>query len=124
MMSAAVAIAQLDRFLAARGEDVELLRVDDDNAVVARATCRARVDRTKSDDAPSGIKPSGFTLVISPTQLLAAGWPDGDPDNIVPVENEGDKVALDGSERHQTVVWVDAKKIDNQVVRIDLRISG
>ncbi|WP_441268683.1 hypothetical protein AB7G19_29995 [Bradyrhizobium sp. 215_C5_N1_1] len=124
MMSAAAAIAQLDRFLAAYGQDVVLTREDDDNSVVATVTCRARVDRTKSDDAAAGIKPSGFTLILSPTSLLAGGWPDGDPANIVPRENEGDKVALDGEEARRTVVWVDAKKIGNQVVRIDMRISG
>jgi hypothetical protein len=117
------AINLLDEFLAEQ-EDIVLMRVDDEGAVVASVTCRARVDRTKADDAPAGIKPSGFTLIISPTQLLAAGWPDGDPANIVPVENEGDKVALDGREERRTVVWVDAKKIGNQVVRIDMRISG
>ncbi|BAR61796.1 hypothetical protein ACFLEY_21665 [Bradyrhizobium sp. YCK136] len=124
MMSAAASIAQLDRFLAAYGEDIVLTREDDDNNIIATVTCRARPDRTKADDAPSGIKRSGFNLILSPTPLLAAGWPDGDPANIVPRENEGDKIALDGSERRQTVVWVDAKKINNQVVRIDLRISG
>lgn len=124
MMSAAAAIAQLDRFLAAYGRDVVLTREDDDNNVVATVTCRARIDRTKADDAPAGIKPSGFTLILSPTQIVAAGWPDGDPANIVPVENSGDKIALDGEEARRTVVWVDAKKIGNQVVRIDMRISG
>ncbi|MET3991671.1 hypothetical protein ABID65_003311 [Bradyrhizobium sp. S3.9.2] len=125
MLDAAGAIAQLDRFLAARGSgDIVLTREDDDGNVIAIATCRARIDRTKADDAPAGIKPSGFNLIISPTSLLAAGWPDGDPANIVPVENAGDKVALDGSGRRQTVVWVDAKQIGGRVVRIDMRISG
>ncbi|EJN11851.1 hypothetical protein PMI42_04866 [Bradyrhizobium sp. YR681] len=124
-MTADQAIAMLDRMLLTQeGEDIVLTREDDDNNVIASVTCRARVDRTKADDAPAGIARSGFTLILSPTPLLAAGWPDGDPANIVPVENEGDKVALDSSDRRQTVVWVDAPKIGNRVVRINLRISG
>lgn len=124
-MTADQAIAMLDRMLVTeKGEDVVLIRVDDDNAVVAQVTCRAKVDRTKADDAPAGIKPAGFNLILSPTQLLAAGWPDGDPANIAPIENAGDKIALDGGEQRRTVVWVDAKKIAGQIVRIDLRISG
>ncbi|MBW7967577.1 hypothetical protein [Bradyrhizobium sp. BR 10261] len=124
MMTASASIAQLNRFLAAYGEDVVLARLDDDGVVVAQVTCRARVDRTKADDLPAGIKPSGFNLILSPTQILAAGWPDGDPSHVAPEENAGDKIALDGSARYQTVVWVDAKKINNQIVRIDVRISG
>lgn len=118
------AIAILDRMLSTQGEDVVLLRVDDDNGVVAQVACRARVDRTKSDNAPAGVAPAGFSLILSPTQLRDGGWPDGDPANIVPVENAGDKVALDGRDERRTVVWVDAKKINNQIVRIDMRISG
>ncbi|WLB43022.1 hypothetical protein QIH93_20970 [Bradyrhizobium ottawaense] len=124
-MTPADAVEQLDRFLAAWGTgDVVLTREDDNGNIIASATCRARVDRTKADDAPAGIKPSGFNLILSPTPLLAQGWPDGDPTNIVPLENEGDKVSVDGDGRRQTVVWVDAKKIAGTVVRIDLRISG
>ncbi len=117
-------IDQLDRFLADYGEDVELLRLDDDGVVMKSITLRAKVDRAKADDAPAGIKPSGFNLILSPTQLLAQGWPDGNPANVVPVENEGDKIALDGSTRRQTIVWADAKKANNRLVRVDLRISG
>lgn len=123
-MAADDLIAALDRALAAAGDDVVLMRVDDDNNILAQVTCRARIDRTSSDEPPAGIARSGFDLVISPTPLLASGWPDGDPAHIVPLENAGDKVAIDGEDQRRTVVKADPKRIDGQVVRINLRVSG
>lgn len=122
-MRAAEAIEQLDAFLAEEGEDVVLLRETDDGSVAAQVTCRARVDRATVNQVAAGIKPSDFNLIISPTPLLAAGWPDGNPVNITPIENGPDKVALRGHPR-RTVAWADDKRIDNQVVRINLRVTG
>ena len=124
-MSPDQAIMSLDRALAESSEDIVLMRVDDDNSILAQVTCRARVDRTSSDEQPAGIARSGFDLVISPTPLLAGGWPDGDPANIVPLENAGDRVAfVDTPDQRRTVVKADPKRIGSQVVRINLRISG
>jgi hypothetical protein len=100
------------------------MRVDDDNNIVAQVTCRVRIDRAGADSPPAGIRPSDVDLVISPTPLLAAGWPDGDPSHIVPLENAGDKIVLDGGDARRAVIKADPKRIDGQVVRINLRISG
>jgi hypothetical protein len=115
-------IAQLDRFLAEQGEDVLLLREVDD-APAIQVTCRARVDRATTAQVAAGIAASDFNLILSPTQILAARWPDGNPANCVPEENGRDKVVFRGQPQ-RTVVFADPKYFNNQVVRINLRVSG
>lgn len=122
-MTADELIAQLDRFLAEGGEDVSLVRVDDDGAVLKQATVRARVDRLDGSEAPAGIKPASFSLIVSPTPLLKAGWPDGNAANITPQENGPDKVAFRGMP-FRTVIWANGKRFDNRIVRIELKVSG
>jgi hypothetical protein len=122
-MTPAQWIAQLDRFLAEGGEDIVLLREDDDGGVPLRVDCRARVDRASTAQVAAGIAASDYNLILSPTQILAAGWPDGNPAHCVPEENGRDKVILRGQPQ-RTIVLADAKAIANQVVRINLRVSG
>lgn len=127
-MTPGEAISSLDRFLAERGEIITLRLVTGDapNEVNVDVDCVAGVDAVNSDQIAAGIKVSDLNIIISPTQINAAGWP-GLPassrDARIPVINGPYKVVARG-EPERTVVFVDAKILGGQLVRINMRVSG
>jgi hypothetical protein len=126
-------IAALDNALAATGEDVILRRVvgTAPNTANVDVTCRARVDAMTTEQLSAGILATDLNVIISPTQINNAQWPGGNipalpPFNIdqrIPREGGPDKVLLRGKPV-KTVAFVDAKIINGELVRIDMRVTG
>jgi hypothetical protein len=67
----------LDDALEVAGEDVILRRRTAVGDVVTDidVACRARVDTVQSNEIAGTIAVSDLKLIISPTALIAAGWP-------------------------------------------------
>lgn len=122
-------ITRLDAALnLAGGEDVVLRRKLPGKAAVD-VTCRARVNRLPSPESGPGPKVALSEVIISPTQINAAGWP-GDLvvepfsiDQRIPRENGPDQVIMRG-ENPRTIIHCDPKFVAGVLVRIDLRVSG
>lgn len=124
-------IASLDNALAEAGEDVILRRVVGSGSAVANidVTCRARVDAMKTEQMAAGINATDLNVIISPTQINDAQWPGGtvpilppfDVDQRIPRASV-DKMIVRNSIRN--ITFVDAKVIGDELVRIDLRVSG
>ncbi len=121
-MTPAKAIDMLDRQLAKHGEDIVLRRVVDGGANID-VICRARVDTLDNEKISAALRGSDVHLIISPTQIIKAGWPDGNPAHRVPVENGDDKIILAG-DPPRTIAYVDPQSINGDVVRINLRITA
>jgi hypothetical protein len=74
MLSPQQIIADLDRSLLESGEDVILRRGTNTDV-----GCRARVRGVDAQRVVGTIQQTDLSVVISPTEILAAGWPGGDP---------------------------------------------
>ncbi|MFG1349091.1 hypothetical protein [Xanthobacter autotrophicus] len=109
----------LDRTLARNGHDVTLRRYS--GAGEARAgvdvTVRAAARGYRPQEVNGGIVQGGTTLVVSPTQIVAAGWP-GPQDWPGP----GDWVVVGG--REQRISAAPVIRIGDTVVRIDIEVEG
>ncbi len=119
-MTPQFAIAMLDRMLR-NGENVTLSRPVEGSASID-VTCRARPDTQDNDKVSAALRGSDVHLIISPTQIIKAGWPDGNPANILPVAYR-DTVTLAG-DPPRTIAFVDPQTINGVVVRINLRITA
>jgi hypothetical protein len=125
-------ISDLDEDLAEAGEDVILRRVVGTGSQVTNieVTCRARVDVATTEQVLAGITATDLNVIISPTQINNAQWPGGQvqalpPFNVdqrVPRINGPDKMIVRGVLR--TVAYSDPKFIGNELVRINLRVTG
>ncbi|MGJ4893774.1 hypothetical protein ACQR2B_06620 [Bradyrhizobium oligotrophicum] len=125
-------IAALDRALADRGEDFVLRRVTGSGASVTNTdvTCRGRIDAVTVEQVAAGIKASDLNVILSPTQINAAGWPgttDPTPapfnvDPRIPRENGADKVIIRGVLRQ--ILFCKPFFVGGELVRIELRVSG
>jgi hypothetical protein len=75
-------ISRLDAALSRRGEDVVLSRIVKRGAsnVTVTVTCRARVTAVSAKKIAGTITQTDLEVILSPTQLLAAGFP-GQDDN-------------------------------------------
>lgn len=124
-----VDIDDLDASLAEDGEDIVLRRLI--SGVQKSVTVRAHVRsyRLSATDLVAGISNLPFIVVISPSQILAEGWPQGAPapaappfdvDPAIPVK--GDTVVIKGQVR--TVKSVDPRAVDGEVVRIQMMVEG
>jgi hypothetical protein len=74
------AIARLDAALAQHGEDIILRRTVRRSGVdvVVDVACRAFVRAVSAQEIVGSIKATDVNVVISPTEILAAGWPGQD----------------------------------------------
>jgi hypothetical protein len=123
-------IAALDSALAAAGEDIILRRRigQPPNQTFVSVTCRARIDGLDTAQSPAGIKLSELTVIMSPRQIDAAQWPGGtipvpppfNADPRIPRVNDTDDLVIRG-QPPRVITHVDAKLIDGQLVRINLR---
>jgi len=126
-------IGSLDDALSERGEDIILRRVvgTAPNTANVDVTCRARVDALTTEQLNAGILASDLNVIISPTQINNAQWPGGNipalpPFNVdqrIPREGGPDKVLLRGKPV-KTVAFCDAKIINGELVRINMRVTG
>lgn len=125
-------IAALDSALAGYGEWVTLRRVigNGSNTTPVDVKCRARVDVATTEQIEAGIIATDLNVIMSPTQINNAQWPGGhvplqpplDVDQRVPHINGIDKMIVRGAER--TIAYCDPKFIGDELVRINLRVTG
>ena len=118
------AIAQLDDMLLKHGEDV-LLKRRVSGGPDAEVTCRALVRGFKAEKIVGTITQLDLNVVISPTQILAAGWPGGgapsapaDPS----LPRVSDFMVIKGRERQ--VKMSDPIYLHGQWVRCNLVVAG
>lgn len=112
-------IDALDRALARVGEDVVLRRVTSGSNV--DVTCRARVRSPAVQEIAAGYQQDDSLVILSPTQILAAGWP-GDGSMIRGGGPNGDQVKIAG--RFRRVELADNIKVGGVWVRSNLRVVG
>lgn len=119
MDTAAHAIAVLDRQLARKGSDAVLRRYSGSGeaATAVDVTVRASARRYQPQEVAGGVIEGRTMLVISPTQILAEGWPDpqGWP-------APGDWIVWQG--REQRIAAAPRIEMDGTAVRIDLEVEG
>lgn len=129
-MTPAAAIAALDRQLAAHGEDIVITRIVKRGGVnvTESVTCRAFVRSVSADEIAGKITAEDLKVIISPTQILAAGWP-GTDENIIAGNNvdqrlpkSSDKVVVQG--RPREIRAPKPKLLKGIWVRSDLVVSG
>ncbi|RUM06814.1 hypothetical protein [Rhizobium chutanense] len=124
MLSPEQIIADLDAALLASGEDVTLRRKLSSGSV--DVPCRARVRGVNAQKVVGSIAVSDLSVVISPTEILADGWPGGDPpapgapDPRLPRIN--DFMVVKGRERQ--VKFSDPIYVGGKWVRCNLVVAG
>jgi hypothetical protein len=120
------AIEDLDADLAAAGEDCILRRVV--ATVNVDVTVRAVVRPFAPDELVGTIVQTDSHVILSPTQIADALWPDGLPFTPGPftvdphVPKAGDKIAIQGKLRNVSF----AKPIleNGTLVRLELTVAG
>lgn len=94
-----VEIESLDRALARSGQTVTLRRLTNTDL----AGIPAMVRGYSPDELVDGITQQDSFVIISPTQINAAGWPGtqvpGQPDIRIPRHNRGDLCIINGQTR-------------------------
>lgn len=127
-------IADLDRELAGEaGEEIEIWRVytAGTTQIPVKVTCRAFVRNYGAEELVGGITQEQVRVVISPSEIIAAGWPgpwtpsaiepvQPDTDRRVPRNN--DRCLIKGRLRNVEVPM--PVYVDNELVRINLRVLG
>ncbi|MGV1867220.1 MULTISPECIES: hypothetical protein [unclassified Rhizobium] len=116
-------IGDLDAFLLESGEDAIMRRVA--GSVKADVAVRARVRGVNAQKVVGTITATDLDVVISPTQILAAGWPgetqqDGAADPRIPRIN--DSMVVKGKQRQ--VKLSDPIFVGGAWVRCNLVVAG
>lgn len=114
-----VKIDALDRALARVGENVVLRRVVSGSNV--DVTCRAQVRSPAVQEIAAGYQQSDSLMILSPTQILAAGWP-GDGSLIRGGGASGDKIKIQG--RFRNIERASPIYVAGVLVRYELRVIG
>lgn len=125
----AEAIADLDRSLAADGEDIRLQRLTlaaGGVQIPFEVTCRACVRGYQPKDLVGGITQQDSKVILSPTEIVRAGWPGAasaagtDQDRRVP--RKGDRAIIAGRPRNiEAAVGI---YVGSELVRIEMRVLG
>ncbi len=126
-------IADLNSHLAQDGEDIEIWRVVTAGAtqINIKVDVRAFVRNFGADELVGGITQEQVRVTISPSEIIAAGWPgpwtpsaneltQPATDRRVPRKN--DKCVIKGRPRNVEVAM--PIYVDNELVRINLRVLG
>lgn len=128
-MSAQDHIDRLDASLAKYGETIVLIREIAGEAQDVTVRARTRNNLLNAGELAPGVLKSPETVIITLTQIRAAGWPQGAPpassapynvDPAIPVE--GDLAIIKG--RPRTVRGVNAIAVDDVVVRVEFLAEG
>jgi hypothetical protein len=111
-------IAALDAALVAVGEDIVLRRVigEDPNTTNVDVTCRAVVRTFEPEELVGGIAQTMSKVIISPSEINAAGWPGSGPN----LPQRLDQVVIAG--RVKDIETVDPIYVRGVLVRIELRV--
>jgi hypothetical protein len=120
-------IARLDRSLAKKGQDVVLSRMVSGSRV--SVPCRAFVQGYQPHEITplSGIQQGDRRVVMSLTQINAAGWPGtvqapGAEDQRIPSLGFKDLVSIAG---HAVAVQsCNPLRVDNVLVRLEVQVRG
>lgn len=130
-MDAFSTITNLDRALSETGEDIILRRtvgVTNYDLTVRASVRSASLTRSRNNQLVDGTTQDDKLLVISPTEIRANNWPGVGASPAAPfnfdisVPKRGDKVILSGLLYRIEVV--NAIKVDNEVVRIQIMTKG
>lgn len=124
-------IADLNSFLEMDGEDVEIRRLYGTQLIPVKVTCRAFVRPLTSEELQAGIDQKTSNVILSPSEITAAGWPGpwtsspAEPvqpatDRRLPRKN--DKCVIQGAVRN--IELAKPILVDNELVRIELRVLG
>lgn len=125
-MTPATAIDMLDRQLSVHGEDCILRRKEGQPLVAKECTVRASVrDLTAHELVGTGMQ-AASEVIMSMTQVLAAGWPAGHVVTAGAVDprlpRANDFMVIKGKQRQVKVAK--PKAIDDVVVRVVLTVEG
>lgn len=120
----------LDDALADTGEWCVLRRVVglNPNQVFLDVIVRARVRSPNANELVSGYKQNDSVIIMSPTQILEAQWPGGQPSTAINPQiprgggQAGDKIKISGTYRN--IESVNTIRINDEVVRYELRALG
>ncbi|XUM25118.1 hypothetical protein ACRAVF_33835 (plasmid) [Bradyrhizobium oligotrophicum S58] len=124
-------IAALDRALAGAGEDVIVRRTTGTapSTTSVDVTCRAKVTASAAQPGTGGVVITTYDVIISPTQIRAAGWPGGSTPALPPSQFDQaipraltDKIVLRG--KAMAIVFVDPILVGNEWVRANIRAQG
>lgn len=125
-MTPAQAIADLDDALSEAGEPCVLRRpgfagMTPDPVDVA---VMARVRTYRPAQIVGAILQGDSVAVLSPTEIIAAGWPGADPGDGTDarVPREGDQIVVAG--RVRSIVSADPVYMAGALVRINLQVRG
>lgn len=121
--------SDLDRMLAAFGQDVTLRRVTGTtHQTNVDCTCRALVRGYRADELAGGIIQGDSLVILSATDIIAAQWPGGQPVTSPPgatdprVPRKGDKVIIEGKTRN--VEYAEPIYVAGALHRINLQVRG
>jgi hypothetical protein len=126
-MTPAQARAALDRALAKAGEDAVLQRLLGEDLVPVSVTLRASIRDYQPVEIAGGVglQAGDSKLVISTTEIDAAGWPGADPEAQTPgdprILREGDRIIVEGKTRVVLAGWP-APRIAGELIRIEAAI--
>lgn len=119
--------ADLDSTLAEDGEDIEIHRLVGTQLIPIKVTCRAFVRGYKPDEIVGGINQNDKRVILSPTEIIAKGWPGPNSsatptnrDRRVPIK--GDRVVIQG--RNYNVEVAGGIYVRDDLVRIEMQVRG
>lgn len=119
-------VADLDAALARTGEDCILRRKEGSPLVEKDVTVRASVRGVRSNEIVGTVTQAYSKVVISMTQILAAGWPAGH--SVTPgaadlrLPRPNDFLVVKGKQRQ--IMFADPIAVDGTVVRVNLTVAG
>lgn len=123
-MSAAAEILELDRSLADVGEDLVIRRVTGTTSQTnTDLAVRGSVRGYQPQELTTNIIQGDTKVILSPTQINAAGWPGvsgGVLDHRVP--RRGDKAIVQG--KTLNIEAAAPIYVDNTLVRLELQVRG
>jgi hypothetical protein len=124
-------ISELDKALAADGQDIILRRVRGNSLATMSwvdVTCRAFVRGYRAEELGAGFTLQDSHVILSPTQINTASWPgdaaDSPPtiDDRIPRKNRGDLCFI--ANKRRSVEAGVGLYIGDTLVRIELRVLG
>lgn len=119
-------ISRLDDALRRRGEDCVLRRKEGSPLVEKDVTVRASVRGLRGDEIVGTATQAYSKVVISMTQIIAAGWPAGHtitPGAVDPrLPRPNDFLVVKGKQRQ--IMFADPIAVDGTVVRLELIVAG
>lgn len=121
-------VEALDQALDETGEDVVLRRIYglSPRTNYVDVTLRAVVRTYQPRELLGGINQTDNKVIISPTGIAKAGWPGGEAPSLTVADpalpRNTDHIFIQG--RSRTISVVQPIYVDNELVRIEIRVQG